>query len=35
VVGKRTGEAYRLGDEVEVKVKKADLIKRTLDFEMV
>ncbi len=35
VVGKRTGDAYRLGDEVEVRVKKADLIKRTLDFEMV
>jgi len=35
VVGKRTGETYRLGDEVEVKVKKADLIKRNLDFEMV
>lgn len=35
VVGKRTGETYRLGDEVEVRVKKADLIKRNLDFEMV
>jgi len=35
VVGKRTGETYRLGDEVDVKVKKADLIKRNLDFEMV
>jgi ribonuclease R/exosome complex exonuclease DIS3/RRP44 len=35
VVGKRTGEAYRLGDEVDIRVKKADLIKRTLDFEMV
>ena len=35
VVGKRTGEAYRLGDEVEIRVKKADLIKRNLDFEIV
>lgn len=35
VVGKRTGQAYRLGDEVDVRVKKADLIKRNLDFEMV
>jgi len=34
VIGKKTGESYRLGDEVEVRVKKADLIKRTLDFEM-
>jgi len=35
VVGKRTGETYRLGDEVDVKVKKADLNKRNLDFELV
>jgi ribonuclease R/exosome complex exonuclease DIS3/RRP44 len=35
VVGKKTGQSYRLGDEIDVKVKKADLIKRNLDFEMV
>lgn len=35
VVGKKTGQSYRLGDGLDVKVKKADLIKRNLDFEMV
>jgi ribonuclease R/exosome complex exonuclease DIS3/RRP44 len=35
VVGKKTGQSYRLGDEIEVRVKKADLIKRNLDFEVV
>jgi ribonuclease R/exosome complex exonuclease DIS3/RRP44 len=35
VVGKKTGQSYRLGDELEVIVKKADLIKRNLDFEIV
>jgi len=35
VVGKKTGQSYRLGDELDVMVKKADLIKRNLDFEIV
>jgi len=35
VIGKRTGQSYRLGDELDVRVKKADLIKRNLDFEVV
>jgi len=35
VVGKRTGKKYVLGDEVLVKVKNADLIKRHLDFTFV
>jgi len=35
VVGKKTGQSYRLGDELDVRVKKADLIKRNLDFEIV
>jgi len=35
VVGKRTGKEYVLGDEVYVKVKNADLIKRHLDFTII
>ncbi len=35
VVGRRTKNAYRLGDEVYVKVKNADLVKKHLDFWMV
>ncbi len=35
VVGKRTGKEYILGDEVLVKVRNADLIKRHLDFTIV
>jgi len=35
VVGKRTGQTYTLGDEVYVKVKNADLIKRHLDFTLI
>ncbi len=35
IVGKRTGKKYVLGDEVLVKVKNADLIKRHLDFTFV
>jgi len=35
VVGKRTGQTYTLGDEVYVKVKNADLVKRHLDFTLL
>lgn len=33
--GKRTGKVYRIGDEITVKVLKADLSKKQLDFELV
>ncbi len=35
VVGQRTKKTYRLGDEVYVKVKNADLVKKHLDFTML
>ena len=35
VVGKRTQTTYQLGDEVYVKVKNADLVKKHLDFTML
>ena len=35
MVGKNTGKKYRLGDVVRVKVIKADLPARLLDFEFV
>ena len=35
VVGKRTGNEYFLGDEVDVLVKHTDLLKKQIDFEMV
>lgn len=35
VIGRRTKNAYRLGDEVYVKVKNADLVKKNLDFWMI
>lgn len=35
IEGKRNGMRYVLGDTVEVKVKKADLIKRHLDFAII
>lgn len=35
VVGKNSKKVYQLGDEVAVKVKNADLIKRHLDFALV
>ena len=35
VIGKRTGQSYTLGDEVYVKVKNADLVKRHLDFTLL
>jgi ribonuclease R len=35
VIGSRTHQMYRLGDEVFVKVKNADLVKKHLDFTMI
>ncbi len=35
IIGKQYGQVYRLGDEVNVLVKKVDLIKRQLDFELM
>jgi ribonuclease R/exosome complex exonuclease DIS3/RRP44 len=35
VIGERTKNVYRLGDEVYVKVKNADLVKKHLDFLML
>ena len=32
LVGEKNKKKYQLGDQVQVKVKKADLIKRQLDF---
>jgi len=33
--GKKTGQEYRMGDEVNIRVKRADLIKKQLDFEFL
>ncbi|WP_055447310.1 ribonuclease R [Lacinutrix mariniflava] len=35
LIGKKTKTMYQLGDEVIVKVKNADLVKRHLDFELI
>ena len=35
VVGHTTGRRFTLGDEVRIRVKRADLIRKQLDFEMV
>lgn len=35
VIGSRTKKVYRLGDEVYVKVKQADLVKKQLDFTLI
>ena len=32
IVGKRTNKIYQLGDSVKVILKKADLVKRQMDF---
>lgn len=33
--GKNTGQEFQMGDEVQIKVKRADLVKKQLDFELV
>lgn len=33
--GSRTGKEYRMGDDVRIKVKRADLVKKQLDFELI
>ena len=35
IVGRKTGKVYQLGDEVYVRVKNADLVKRHLDFTLI
>jgi ribonuclease R len=35
VIGSRNGNQYKLGDQVRIKVKKIDLAKKQMDFEMV
>jgi ribonuclease R len=35
IIGSQTGKRYRLGDKVKVKVIKADLEKRRIDFELI
>jgi len=35
VIGSKTKNVYQLGDEVYVKVKNADLVKKHLDFTML
>ncbi|MGB0882711.1 MAG: ribonuclease R [Vicingaceae bacterium] len=34
-VGKNTGQEYRMGDELKIVVRRADLVKKQLDFELV
>ena len=34
LIGERTKNKYQLGDQVEVQVKKVDLLKRHLDFKL-
>lgn len=35
MVGRRTGKIYSLGDSVMIKVKRADLVKKQLDYEFI
>jgi exoribonuclease R len=35
MIGQRSHKTYRLGDTVQIRVKRADLIKRQLDFLML
>lgn len=34
-IGKNTGQEYRMGDEVKIKIRRADLVKKQLDFELI
>jgi len=34
-LGKNSGQEYRMGDAVKIKVRRADLVKKQLDFELV
>ena len=33
--GNKTGQEYRMGDQVKIKIRRADLVKKQLDFELV
>ena len=35
VIGQRNGTKYKLGDELKIKVKRANLSRKQLDFEMI
>ena len=35
IVGRRTKKKYQIGDDVRIKVVRADLVKKYLDFSMV
>lgn len=35
VIGRHSGKKYQLGDEIYVRVKKTDLVKRNLDFDLL
>ncbi len=35
IIGQRSGKVYRLGDNIRIKVKKIDLQKRQMDFDLV
>jgi len=35
VIGSRYGQQYKLGDQVRIKVKKIDLQKKQMDFDIV
>lgn len=35
LIGRRTGKIYRIGDELTVRIQRADLSKKQLDFELV
>ena len=35
LIGRTTNKKYQLGDKITVKVKKADLIKKHLDFTII
>jgi len=35
IIGQRWGKIYRLGDKIRLKVKKIDLQKKQMDFDLV